>query len=118
MRQPIDAINETIATGDTKVVDAGHGDGVYINTAGIGLVRDGVDIRPQRAAPGDVVIVSGMIGVHGIAIMSVREGISFGTEVVSDCAPLNGLVSAIELADFVGERARQRPISGLVSQAA
>ncbi|NEA36511.1 hydrogenase expression/formation protein HypE [Streptomyces sp. SID13031] len=85
----------TIATGDTKVVDSGHGDGVYINTAGIGLVREGVDIRPQRAAVGDVVIVSGMIGVHGIAIMSVREGISFGTEVISDCAPLNGLVGAM-----------------------
>jgi hydrogenase expression/formation protein HypE len=85
----------TIATGDTKVVDSGHGDGVYINTAGIGLVREGVDIRPQRAAVGDVVIVSGAIGVHGIAIMSVREGISFGTEVVSDCAPLNGLVGAM-----------------------
>lgn len=84
-----------VATGDTKVVDTGHGDGVYINTAGIGLVRDGVDIRPQRAAAGDVVIISGMIGVHGIAIMSVREGISFGTEVVSDCAPLNGLVAAM-----------------------
>ncbi|GAA1528935.1 hydrogenase expression/formation protein HypE [Kribbella lupini] len=85
----------TVATGDTKVVDSGHGDGVYVNTAGIGLVPDGVDIRPQRAVPGDVVIVSGMIGVHGIAIMSVREGISFGTEVVSDCAPLNGLVAAM-----------------------
>lgn len=85
----------TVATGDTKVVDAGHGDGVYINTAGVGLVPAGVDIRPQRAAPGDVVIVSGQIGVHGIAIMSVREGISFGTEVVSDCAPLNGLVAAM-----------------------
>lgn len=85
----------TVATGDTKVVDAGHGDGVYLNTAGIGLVPDGVDIRPQRARPGDVVIVSGLIGVHGIAIMSVREGISFGTEVVSDCAPLNGLVAAM-----------------------
>jgi hydrogenase expression/formation protein HypE len=85
----------TIATGDTKVVDAGHGDGVYINTAGVGLVPAGVDIRPRRAAPGDVVIVSGQIGVHGIAIMSVREGISFGTEVVSDCAPLNGLVAAM-----------------------
>ena len=68
---------------------------MYINTAGIGLVPAGVDIRPQRAAPGDVVIVSGQIGVHGIAIMSVREGISFGTEVVSDCAPLNGLVAAM-----------------------
>lgn len=85
----------TVATGDTKVVDAGHGDGVYINTAGVGLVPAGVDIRPQRAMPGDVVIVSGQIGVHGIAIMSVREGISFGTEVVSDCAPLNGLVAAM-----------------------
>jgi hydrogenase expression/formation protein HypE len=84
-----------VATGDTKVVDSGHGDGVYVNTAGIGLVPDGVDIRPQRAVPGDVVIVSGMIGVHGIAIMSVRENISFGTEVVSDCAPLNGLVAAM-----------------------
>ncbi|MFI5696117.1 hydrogenase expression/formation protein HypE [Kribbella sp. NPDC051586] len=85
----------TVATGDTKVVDAGHGDGVYINTAGVGLVPAGVDIRPQRAAPGDVVIVSGQIGVHGIAIMSVREGISFGTEVVSDCAPLNDLVATM-----------------------
>lgn len=84
-----------VVTGDTKVVDAGHGDGVYINTAGIGLVPDGVDIRPQRAAPGDVVIVSGAIGVHGVAIMSVREGLEFGTQVRSDCAPLNGLVAAM-----------------------
>jgi hydrogenase expression/formation protein HypE len=82
-----------VATGDTKVVDAGHGDGVYLNTAGVGLVPDGVDIRPQRARPGDVVIVSGAIGVHGIAIMSVREGLEFGVEIQSDCAPLNGLVA-------------------------
>ena len=81
-----------IVTGDTKVVESGHGDGVYINTAGIGVVPDGVDIRPDRARPGDVVIVSGDIGVHGIAIMSVREGLQFGTEVESDCQPLNGLV--------------------------
>ena len=85
----------TVATGDTKVVDVGHGDGVYVNTAGIGLVPDGVDIRPQRARPGDVVLVSGDIGVHGVAIMSVREGLEFGTEVRSDCAPLNGLVAAM-----------------------
>jgi len=85
----------TVVTGDTKVVDAGHGDGVYVNTAGIGLVPDGVDIRPQRARPGDVVIVSGDVGVHGIAIMSVREGIEFGTQVRSDSAPLNGLVAAM-----------------------
>jgi hydrogenase expression/formation protein HypE len=84
-----------IATGDTKVVEAGHGDGVYINTAGIGLVPDGVDIRPQRAEPGDVVIVSGPIGVHGVAVMSVREGLEFGTEIESDCAALGGLVEAM-----------------------
>ena len=85
----------TVVTGDTKVVDAGHGDGVYVNTAGIGLVPDGVDIRPQRARPGDVVLVSGDIGVHGVAVMSVREGLEFGTEVRSDSAPLNGLVEAM-----------------------
>ena len=84
-----------LVTGDTKVVDAGHGDGVYINTAGIGLVDDGVDIRPQRAAPGDVVIVSGDIGVHGVAVMSCREGLEFGTTVDSDTAPLHGLVAAM-----------------------
>lgn len=84
-----------VVTGDTKVVESGHGDGVYVNTSGIGLVPDGVDIRPQRAAPGDVVIVSGPIGAHGIAIMSVREGIEFGAEVVSDTAPLGGLVGAM-----------------------
>lgn len=65
-----------LVTGDTKVVDAGHGDGIYLNTAGIGLVDPGVDIRPQRATPGDVVLVSGDIGVHGIAVLSCREGLS------------------------------------------
>lgn len=84
-----------IATGDTKVVEAGHGDGIYLNTAGIGIVPDGVDIRPQRAEPGDVVIVSGNIGLHGVAIMSVREGLEFGVEIESDCAPLGGLVEAM-----------------------
>ena len=84
-----------VVTGDTKVVESGHGDGIYVNTAGVGVVPDGVDIRPDRARPGDVVIVSGDIGVHGIAIMSVREGLQFGTEVESDCQPLNGLVAAM-----------------------
>jgi hydrogenase expression/formation protein HypE len=82
-----------LVTGDTKVVDAGHGDGVYVNTAGIGVLDDGVDIRPARAAVGDVVIVSGAIGVHGVAIMSCREGLQFGTTIASDCAALNGLVA-------------------------
>lgn len=84
-----------LVTGDTKVVDSGHGDGVYINTAGIGLVDERVDIRPQRASPGDVVIVSGDIGVHGVAVMSCREGLEFATTVASDTAPLHGLVASM-----------------------
>jgi len=84
-----------VATGDTKVVESGHGDGIYVNTAGIGLIPDGVDIRPQRAVPGDVVIVSGPVGQHGVAIMSVREGLEFGVEIQSDCAALGGLVQAM-----------------------
>ncbi len=84
-----------IVTGDTKVVDAGHGDQVYVNTAGVGLVPAGVDIRPARAEVGDVVIVSGPIGVHGIAIMSVREGLEFGTHMVTDSAALHPLVATM-----------------------
>ena len=68
---------------------------IYINTAGIGLVPAGVDLRPQRVVPGDVVIVSGAIGVHGVAVMSVREGLEFGVEIESDCAALGGLVDAM-----------------------
>ena len=84
-----------IITGDTKVVDRGHGDGCYISTAGIGIVPDGIDIAPDRAVPGDAVIVSGTIGDHGMAVMSVREGLEFDAEIVSDCAPLNDMVSAM-----------------------
>ncbi len=85
----------SIVAGDTKVVDKGHGDGVYINTAGIGLIPEGVNISPQRARPGDVVIVSGTIGDHGIAIMSMRAGLEFDTVIQSDTAALNGLVAAL-----------------------
>jgi len=84
-----------VVTGDTKVVESGHGDGIYVNTAGIGVIPEGVDIRPDRARPGDRVIVSGDLGVHGVAIMSVREGLEFGTEIRSDCQPLHGLVAAM-----------------------
>jgi hydrogenase expression/formation protein HypE len=89
------AAGVTIVTGDTKVVDSGHGDQVYVNTAGVGVVPSGVDIRPDRARPGDVVIVSGPIAVHGIAIMSVREGLGFGSEITSDTAALHPLVAAM-----------------------
>lgn len=84
-----------LVTGDTKVVDSGSGDGVYVNTTGIGVVPDGVDIHPRRAAVGDVVLVNGDIGVHGIAVMSCREGLEFGTTVASDTAALYGLVAAM-----------------------
>jgi hydrogenase expression/formation protein HypE len=84
-----------IVTGDTKVVDKGHSDGVYINTSGIGLIPDGVQIAPQQARPGDVVLVSGTLGDHGMAIMSVREGLEFETVIQSDSAALNGLVAAM-----------------------
>jgi hydrogenase expression/formation protein HypE len=84
-----------IAAGDTKVVQKGHGDGVYINTSGLGVIPAGLDIGPANARPGDVVLVSGTMGDHGIAIMSVREGLTFETEIKSDSAPLNGLVEAM-----------------------
>ena len=85
----------TIVTGDTKVVDRGHGDGVFINTTGIGILREGADIRPQRAEPGDVIIVSGNVGDHGMAIMSVREGLEFEASIVSDTAALNHMINDV-----------------------
>ena len=82
----------TIVAGDTKVVERGTIDKIYINTAGVGTVPTGVSIAGKNATPGDVVILSGPVGDHGIAVMSVREGLSFSTAVESDCAPLNELV--------------------------
>lgn len=89
------AASVRLVTGDTKVVDSASGDGVFVTTAGIGLVPPGVEIGPRRARPGDVVLVSGDIGVHGIAVLSCREGLSFGTSVLSDTAPLAGLVAGM-----------------------
>lgn len=84
-----------IVTGDTKVVGRGSADQLFVNTAGIGVVPAGVHIGPERARPGDHIIVSGNIGEHGVAIMSVREGIDFGTPVTTDSAPLHRLVAAM-----------------------
>jgi len=84
-----------IVTGDTKVVERGHGDGVYINTAGIGVVPAGIAVGAEPIRPGDVVLLSGTIGDHGMAIMSVREGLAFESEIRSDTAPLHGLVTAM-----------------------
>jgi hydrogenase expression/formation protein HypE len=84
-----------VVAGDTKVVERGHGDGIYINTTGVGIVPEGVEIGPDRARPGDMVLLSGTIGDHGIAVLSKREGLEFETELVSDSASLNGLVETL-----------------------
>jgi hydrogenase expression/formation protein HypE len=88
-----------VVTGDTKVVEQGKGDGVFITTTGIGVVPPGVDVSGHRARPGDAILVSGTLGDHGIAIMSLREGLGFETEVQSDTAALHGLVAAILAAE-------------------
>jgi hydrogenase expression/formation protein HypE len=95
MRDAADAAGVTLVTGDTKVVDRGKGDKIFINTSGIGLIPDGVNIDPTLARPNDVIIVSGPIASHGMAIMSVREGLEFETPIDSDTAPLNRLVEKI-----------------------
>ncbi len=84
-----------IVTGDTKVVGRGAADGLFVNTAGIGLVAPGVTVGADRAVAGDALVLSGPIGLHGVAIMSVREGLDFEVEIASDTQPLNGLVAAI-----------------------
>ncbi len=89
------AASVQVIAGDTKVVNKGHGDGLYITTTGIGLVPAGIEIAPHRAQPGDAILVSGTMGDHGVAIMSVREGLAFESPIVSDTAPLHGLVQAM-----------------------
>ena len=84
-----------IVTGDTKVVEQGKGDGVFITTTGVGVVPDGVDIDGRRARPGDAILVSGTLGDHGVAIMSLRENLAFETSIESDTAALHGLVAAM-----------------------
>ncbi|HVN83237.1 MAG TPA: hydrogenase expression/formation protein HypE [Candidatus Binatia bacterium] len=89
------AIGAPILTGDTKVVERGKGDSVYINTSGIGRMRPGVNVAPDRAVAGDVVLVSGPVGDHGIAVMAARNGIEFETTLHSDSAPVLPLVRAL-----------------------
>jgi hydrogenase expression/formation protein HypE len=95
MRDAARAVDVPIVTGDTKVVDRGKGDGLFINTAGIGIVPAGLRLSPERARPGDRILINGRIAEHGIAVMSVREGLEFETRVESDSAPLAGLVQVM-----------------------
>jgi hydrogenase expression/formation protein HypE len=95
MAEAAQAAGVAIVTGDTKVVEKGKGDGLFINTTGIGLVPEGVHLSASQARPGDRVLLSGPIGDHGIAILAKREGLEFETEIVSDSAPLHDLVAAM-----------------------
>jgi hydrogenase expression/formation protein HypE len=101
-----------IVTGDTKVVERGHGDGCYINTAGVGLMRPGIHVGPERAQAGDVVLVSGTMGDHGMAIMSVREGLEFESQIRSDCAALNGMIAEVLAAAGDAVHAMRDPTRG------
>ncbi|KAA0233829.1 MAG: hydrogenase expression/formation protein HypE [Actinobacteria bacterium] len=85
----------TLVTGDTKVVERGGADGIFITTSGVGLVPDGLDLGPDRLLAGDVILVSGPVGTHGVAVMSQRAGIGFDVDIVSDTAPLTGLVEEV-----------------------
>jgi len=95
MRQAAGEAGIQLVTGDTKVVDRGKGDGIFINTAGIGVIESGHVISPAGVRPGDAILLSGDIGRHGIAIMAMREGIEFESSIVSDCAALSGIVSSL-----------------------
>ena len=100
-----------VVTGDTKVVERGKGDGIFVNTAGVGIVPKGRDLRPARVEPGEIVIVSGPIGCHGAAVLSVREGIEFDSDIVSDTAALPDLVERL-LDAAPGTRCLRDPTRG------
>ena len=95
LRQAAAEAGVAVVTGDTKVVEKGKGDGLFINTTGIGLVPDRLELSADRARPGDQVLLSGSIGDHGIAILAQREGLEFETQIQSDSAALHTLVAAM-----------------------
>ena len=100
-----------VVTGDTKVVERGKGDGVFITTTGVGVIAEGVEISGDRARPGDRILVSGTLGDHGVAIMSLRENLTFETTIRSDTAALHGLVAAM-VAAVPGIRCLRDPTRG------
>jgi hydrogenase expression/formation protein HypE len=116
MRRACDEAGVAVVTGDTKVVDRGKGDGVFITTSGVGLVPEGRSLSIRAARPGDRVLVSGTLGDHGVAIMSVREGIEFETVLESDSAPLTDLVRVM-LEACPGIRCLRDPTRGGLSSA-
>lgn len=117
LQQAAAAVGVPIVTGDTKVVERGKGDGIYINTSGVGLIAPGVDVAPQRAQVGDHVLLSGFIADHGIAVMSVREGLTFETTIRSDTAALHTLVHAMLMAGGEAIHVLRDPTRGGVASA-
>jgi hydrogenase expression/formation protein HypE len=114
MQQAAQRAGVQIVTGDTKVVERGSCDGMFINTAGIGLIETNLRLSADQAQPGDVVLLSGPIGDHGIAILAEREGLSFESDILSDTAPLNSLVAAL-LATGANIRCMRDPTRGGVA---
>jgi len=115
MGQAAAAAGVRVITGDTKVVERGKGDGIYITTAGVGLIPPGVTIGPQCVQPGDAVLLSGDLGRHGIAIMAAREGLGFETEIVSDLASLAPAVAGLIAAGVTLHCLRDLTRGGLAS---
>jgi hydrogenase expression/formation protein HypE len=116
MQQACDEAGVTLVTGDTKVVDRGKGDQVFITTSGVGVVPPGRNLSIRNARPGDQILVSGTIGDHGVAILSAREGLEFETTLKSDCAPLTALAQTL-LAACPTVRLMRDPTRGGVSSA-
>jgi len=105
----------SIVAGDTKVVERGKCDGVYINTAGVGVLEPGVELSPSRITPGDKIIVSGPVGNHGIAVMAKRSGLTFDPPIVSDAAPLNSLTEKMVKAEVDIKMMRDPTRGGLAT---
>jgi hydrogenase expression/formation protein HypE len=105
-----------VVTGDTKVVEKGSGDGVFINTSGLGVLAEGVNVSADQARPGDRILLSGPVGDHGIAILAQREGLEFESAIQSDSAPLHTLVAAM-LAASKEIHAMRDPTRGGLSSA-
>ena len=112
MQAAASAAGVRVVTGDTKVVERGSADKIFINTAGIGVVPLGRNLSPRRMQPEDIVIVSGAMGDHGLAILAQREGLSFNTPVISDCTPLNRIASTVLEAGGDGVRCMRDPTRG------
>jgi hydrogenase expression/formation protein HypE len=115
MAKAADAAGVKIVAGDTKVVDKGKGDGLFINTAGVGLIPEGIHLSPSLIREGDVIIISGEMGRHGMAVMAERSGLSFDPPLTSDTAALGGLVNVMLKAAGTGLRAMRDPTRGGVA---